>query len=178
METSRRDLILRSLQDGRKQWCELERELVKSGKMGSATLSSHLKDLEREGTVRKTLDSSHRPPLSWYSLKVSSADREQILKILKQIQSSTISSHKRLPDGTEIWSAESAPAGTKLEATSEELSENLGKPWHMIEETAYALGKELGLKIGVVAYDKVRFYKEHRLSDPVRRFQLMFNEDT
>jgi DNA-binding HxlR family transcriptional regulator len=147
METSRRDLILRSLQDGRKQWCDLERELVRSGKMGSATLSSHLKDLEREGTVRKVLDNSHRPPRSWYSLKVSNSDREDILKILRQIKPSTVSSYERLPDGTEVWRAEGAPSGTKLEVTSQELAEAVGKPWLIIEETAYAVGKELNLRI-------------------------------
>jgi len=160
METSRRDLILRSLQDGRKQWCDLERELVKSGKMGSATLSNHLKDLEREGTVRRALDNSHRPPRSWYSLKVSNSDREHILKILRQIKPSTVSSYERLPDGTEVWRAESAPSGTKLEVTSQELAESVGKPWGLIEEAAYAVGKELNLRIRVRANGETYFSRK------------------
>jgi DNA-binding HxlR family transcriptional regulator len=160
METSRRDLILRSLQDGSKQWSDLERELVKSGKMGSATLSSHLKDLEREGIVRRTSDDSHRPPRSWYSLKASDSDREHIRKILRRIKPSTISSHERLPDGTEVWRAESAPSGTKLEVTSQELAEGVGKPWGLIEETAYAVGKDLNLRIRKDVSGETHFSKK------------------
>ena len=137
------------------------RELVKPGKMGSATLSSHLKQLEAEGTVRRTVDASHRPAAVWYSLKtLSSSERKKILSILKQIQLSTITSHERLPDGTEVWRAESAPAGTKLEVTSQELAESLGKPWHTIEETAYAVGKELNLSIRVRADGETCFSRK------------------
>lgn len=46
-----------------------------------------------------------------------------------------------------MWRAESAPSGTKLEVTSQELAESVGKPWELIEETAYAVGKELNLSI-------------------------------
>ena len=145
---SRRELILKSLQEGSRRWSDLERELVRSGKMGSATLSSHLKALEREGMVRRIVDSSHWPSTTRYSLCVADFSvREQILEILKQVQLPTISSHERLPDGTEIWRAESAPKGTKLMVSSQELAESVGKPWRLIEETAYDVGKELNLRI-------------------------------
>jgi len=148
MAMSRRELILRSLEDGYKRWSDLERELVRSGRMGSATLSSHLKALEKEGLVRRIVDSTHWPSTTQYSLNASDFSvREQIVDILKEIQLPTISSHERLPDGTEIWRAESAPPGTKLMVTSEELAESVGKPWRLIEETAYEVGKKLNLSI-------------------------------
>lgn len=148
MPATRRELILKSLEEGSRRWNDLERELVRSGKMGSATLSSHLKALEREGMVRRIVDSTHWPSTTRYSLCVSDFSvREQIRDILKQIQLPTISSHERLPDGTEIWRAESAPRGTKLVVSSQELAERVGKPWRLIEETAYEVGKELNLSI-------------------------------
>ena len=61
MEKSREKLILKSLREGRKQWSELERELVNSGKMSVSTLSARLKDLEREKLIRRIIDDSKRP---------------------------------------------------------------------------------------------------------------------
>lgn len=68
MAVSKRQLILNSLKDGRKQWADLERELVKSGRMGLATLSRNLRDLERDGVIRRIIDSTKRPAVSWYVL--------------------------------------------------------------------------------------------------------------
>jgi DNA-binding HxlR family transcriptional regulator len=56
------------LREGRKQWTDLERELVKSGKMSLDTLSKHLKDLEKDKEVKRFVDSSHRPASVWYVL--------------------------------------------------------------------------------------------------------------
>jgi len=145
---SREALILDCLKGGRRQWSDLETKLVRSGKMSKSTLSSHLKALETEGLVRRTVDTSRRPAVTYYSSCVpDSSDRERILNILKQIQSGTISSYERLPNGTEVWRAGSAPSGTKLEVTSQELAEVVGKPWRLIEEIAFAVGKELNLRI-------------------------------
>lgn len=68
MEESKRSLILNVLRDGRKRWLDLERELVKSGKMAKATLSSNLKSLEMDGKIKRITDNSKRPPVTWYVL--------------------------------------------------------------------------------------------------------------
>ena len=91
---------------------------------------------------------------------MSNSDRENILKILRQIKLSIVSSYERLLDGTEVWRAESAPSGTKLEVTSQELAESVGKPWGLIEETAYAVGKELDLSIRVRANGETYFSRK------------------
>jgi len=143
------------------RWSDLETRLVRSGKMSKSTLSSNLKAMETEGLVARTVDSSRRRPVIYYSSRVlDSLDRERIQSIFKQIQPRTVSSYERLPDGTEVWRAESAPGGTKLEVTSQELAECLGKPWHLIEETAYAVGKELGLRIRRGADGETYFSKK------------------
>jgi DNA-binding HxlR family transcriptional regulator len=67
-EISKDQLILKSLREGRKQWTDLERELVKSGKMSLDTLSKHLKGLEKDKALRRFVDNSHRPPVAWYML--------------------------------------------------------------------------------------------------------------
>jgi hypothetical protein len=53
-----------------------------------------------------------------------------------------------------------APPGTKLIVTSQELAESLGKPWRLIGETAYAVGKELDLRIRKVKNGEVHFCKK------------------
>jgi DNA-binding HxlR family transcriptional regulator len=67
-EISKDQLILDSLREGRKQWTDLERELVKSGKMSLDTLSKHLKGLEKDKAVRRVVDTVHRPAVVWYML--------------------------------------------------------------------------------------------------------------
>lgn len=56
--------------------------------------------------------------------EVSDSEREHVFSILRQTQQSTISFYERLPNGTEVWIAESAPRWTKLEVTLEELAES------------------------------------------------------
>ena len=36
----------------------------------------------------------------------------------------------------------------------------MGKPWHMIEETAYAVGKELGLRVRKDADGEICFSRK------------------
>ncbi len=111
--------------------------------------------------MKRIVDTTHRPSLAWYASAVPHPfDREQIFKILSEIQSPTVTSYERLPDGTEIWRAEGAPPGTKLMVTSQELAESLGKPWRLIEETAYAVGKEVDLRIRKVKNGEVHFCKK------------------
>lgn len=54
---------------------------------------------------------------------------------------------------------EGSPPETKLMVSSQELAESLGKPWRLIEETAYAVGKELDLRIREVE-NEVYFSKK------------------
>ncbi|MDI6805135.1 MAG: winged helix-turn-helix transcriptional regulator [Candidatus Bathyarchaeia archaeon] len=68
MQASKKELILKVLRKGRMQWADLERELVKSGKMASATLSNNLKELEKDGMVRRIVDETKRPASVWYVL--------------------------------------------------------------------------------------------------------------
>jgi len=68
MQTSKEELILKVLREGRKQWADLERELVKSGKMALGTLSNNLKSLEMDGKIKRIIDYSKRPPVAWYML--------------------------------------------------------------------------------------------------------------
>jgi len=87
MRVSRRRLILEALKERPKRWFELERELVKSGKMGLATLSKHLRDLEREKIVIKIVDSSKKPPTTLYQLtRVQTEDERKLTKLVKQLR--------------------------------------------------------------------------------------------
>jgi hypothetical protein len=48
----------------------------------------------------------------------------------------------------------------RLFSLPEELAESLRKPWRLIEETAYAVGKELGLRIRRGAGGETYFSKK------------------
>ena len=66
LETNK-ELILEVLRDGRKRWTDLERKLVKTGKMSKPTLSSNLKDLQKSGMIKRMVDDTKRPAV-WYML--------------------------------------------------------------------------------------------------------------
>jgi DNA-binding HxlR family transcriptional regulator len=61
-------IILEALKDGEKRWKDLERVLVKSGKMSKSTLSQNLLKLERDGKIKRSADYSKKPPAVSYAL--------------------------------------------------------------------------------------------------------------
>jgi len=61
-------LILDALRDYRKRWIDLERVLVKSGKMSKPTLARYLHKLEKEQKIRRFVDYSKKPLIVWYML--------------------------------------------------------------------------------------------------------------
>jgi DNA-binding HxlR family transcriptional regulator len=69
--------VLEALKDGEKRWKDLERVLVKSGKMSKSTLSQNLLKLEREGRIKRFADSSKKPPAVHYSLSCFESDLER-----------------------------------------------------------------------------------------------------
>jgi DNA-binding HxlR family transcriptional regulator len=61
-------IILATLKEGEKRWKDLERVLVKSGKMSKSTLSQNLFKLERDGKIKRFADYSKKPPAVQYAL--------------------------------------------------------------------------------------------------------------
>jgi DNA-binding HxlR family transcriptional regulator len=73
-------LILQALHDRKKQWNDLERLLVKSGKMARSTLSRNLDNLQRDGKISRAVDNSKKPPVVWYALSDFEPELERIVR--------------------------------------------------------------------------------------------------
>jgi DNA-binding HxlR family transcriptional regulator len=81
---SKDELIIAELHDGPKRQADLERILVKSGKMSKTTLIRHLRNLEKNKAVARIVDNAQRPPSVQYLL--SSFKNEAELKVEKAVK--------------------------------------------------------------------------------------------
>jgi len=84
MKQANEKLIVEVLKEGRKRWMDLERKLVKSGKMSAPTLSRTLKDLEINGFIKREVDSSKRPAIAWYML-AEFAEEVKVAETVKRL---------------------------------------------------------------------------------------------
>lgn len=75
--TDSEQLILEMLKDGERRWKDFERILVESGKMSKSTLSEALLRLERDGKIKRFVDSSKKPAVILYSLSCFETQVEQ-----------------------------------------------------------------------------------------------------
>ena len=110
---SREKLILDLLRDGRRRWVDLERTLVKSGKMSRSTFARLLKSLEKDKLVRRVVDKTRTPPEVWYELlSYQTKDEKGLANMIVEMRDHEL---YRNPEIEEIMEWAAAKFGKKVD---------------------------------------------------------------